>query len=312
MTPRRYAVVGTGAVGVTYGAKLAAAGHEVHFLARSDAEVLARDGLTLESVDGDVVLPRVSVFTDPAGIPPVDVVLVALKTTANGALGEVLGPLDAPGRIVVAMQNGLGVDEQMAAAAPSTTVLAGLCFVCSSRVRPGLVRHLDFGAVSLAELTPDGHAAGITPAVEAVGADLAGAGFEVRLRDDLLAARWQKLMWNIPYNGLSVVLDAGTDELQADPSSRTLATRIMREVEAASIAVGHPVGDGFVEQMLTYTDAMTPYAPSMKLDFDAGRALELQAIYDIPLQVAAAAGTPMTAASVLADQLHFLDARRRS
>jgi len=307
VTQRRYAVIGTGAVGGFYGAKLAASGHEVHFLARSDAEVLRREGLRVESVDGDLTLPEVSVCTDPADLPAVDVVLVTVKTTANGSLGRLLGPLDAPGRIVVAMQNGLGVDDQAAAAAPAATVLGGLCFVCATRERPGFVRHLDFGAVSLGERTSDGTAAGITAAVEAVGADLAAAGIEVRERPDLLAARWQKLMWNMPYNGLSVVLDAGTDQLQADPSSRALVTRLMREVEAASVAVGHPVGDGFVDQMLEYTDRMTPYAPSMKLDHEAGRPMELAAIYDEPLRVAAAAGAPMHELTALADQLHFLD-----
>jgi 2-dehydropantoate 2-reductase len=310
VTRRRYAVIGTGAVGSFYGARLAAAGHEVHFLARSDADALRTGGLRVESVDGDIVLPEVSVATDPADLPPVDVVLVAVKTTANGALGELLGPLDASGRIVVAMQNGLGVDDQAAAAAPASTVLGGLCFVCATRERPGFVRHLDFGAVSLGERTADGAAAGITPAVEAVGADLAGAGIEIRRRPDLVAARWQKLMWNMPYNGLSVVLDAGTDQLQADPSSRALVTRLMREVEAASVAIGHPTGDGFVDQMLEYTDRMTPYAPSMKLDHEAGRPMELAAIYDEPLRVAAAAGAPMRELTALADLLHFLDDAR--
>jgi 2-dehydropantoate 2-reductase len=97
----------------------------------------------------------------------------------------------------------------------------------------------------------------------------------------------------------------------ADATSRRLVERLMHEVVAAANASGSPIDRSFVDEMLARTDAMAPYAPSMKLDFDAGRPLELDAIYGAPLDVAAAAGAPMVAVAALADQLRFLDGRNR-
>lgn len=310
MGRRRYAVIGTGAVGGLYGARLAVAGFDVTFLGRSDVDVLRRDGLRVTSVDGDITLATVRAETDPAAIGPVDVVLVTIKSTGNDALATLLPPLVGVGTIVVLMQNGFGVEAEVAALVPDAVVLGGLCFVCSTRVAPGVIDHVDYGRVTVGEHRGDGSAAGETPAVVAVRDDFTVAGIEVVMRPDLIAARWQKLVWNLPYNGLSVVLDAGTDELMGDPHTRALCAALMDEVVAVAAAHGHPVGDGFAEKMLANTEVMAPYATSMKLDHDAGRPLEVATIYDAPLRVAANLGVATPLASMLAAQLHFLDGRR--
>jgi 2-dehydropantoate 2-reductase len=320
---RRYAVIGVGAVGGYYGARLAAAGHELHVVARSDADHLRRHGLQVESVHGDVHLPAGSfaVHDDPAGVPPVDVVLLATKTTVGperaaalvapfGRAGRAPGSGDA-GRapVIVAMQNGLGVEAPLAEAAPGCTVLGGMCFVCANKVGPGHVRHLDYGAVTVGEHTADGRPAGVTPAVEAVAADLEGAGIDAERLPDLVAGRWRKLVWNIPYNGLSVVLDAGTDELMANPATRELVRAIMGEVTGAAGACGYPIPEAFADGMLRHTETMVPYRTSMKLDHDAGRPMEIDAIYGAPLATAATAGFAMPRTEALAQQLRFLDGR---
>ena len=310
MTPRRYAIIGTGAVGGYYGAKLAASGAEVWFVARSDAEQLRSGGLHVSSPDGAIDLPKVNVATDPAEVPPVDVVILATKTTGNATIFGLLQSLVGLDTVVIVMQNGFGVDGQVAAAVPDATVLGGLCFICSTRIAPGRIQHLDYGSVMLAEHRDDGHAAGITKTVDILAAEFAAAGVEVSPRPDLLAARWQKLVWNMPFNGMSVVLDAGTDELMANPHTREMAMVHMDEVVSIAAAHGHPVGDGFTQKMMSNTESMKPYATSMKLDFDAGRPMELAAIYDVPLAVAEHLGVPVPGLSTLAAQLHFLDARR--
>ena len=108
------------------------------------------------------------------------------------------------------------------------------------------------------------------------------------------------------------MLDAGTDELVGDPGVRALAIAMMDEVAAVAPAHGHPVGDGFGDRMVRNTETMVPYAPSMKLDFDAGRPMELAAIYDAPLAMAASLGWPMPHVETVAAQLHLLDARANS
>ena len=309
MATRRFAIIGTGAIGGYYGAKLAASGADVWFVARSDAEQLRNGGLHVSSPGGDIDLSVVNVATDPVDVPPVDVVMLATKATGNAAISGLLQGLVGPDTVVVVMQNGFGVDGQIAALVPGATVLGGLCFICSTRISPGRIQHLDYGSVMLAEHRDDERAAGITAAVEDLAVDFEAAGVEVSRRPDLLAARWQKLVWNMPFNGMSVVLDAGTDELMTNSQTRKLAMVHMEEVVSIAAAHGHPVGEGFIQKMMANTDSMKPYATSMKLDFDAGRPMELAAIYDAPLAVAGSLGVSVPGLATLAAQLHFLDAR---
>lgn len=308
---RRYAVVGAGAIGTLYGARLAAVGHPVHFLLRSDLDHVRRHGILVESVYGDVWLESPAVYSDPCDMPPVDVVLVGLKTTANDRLGGLLRPLVAGGATVVMLQNGLGVEELAAVAAPHSEILGGLCFTCSNRVAPGHVCHLDYGSITLGAHHRGGRPAGITPAMVAVGADLEGAGVEVVLSPDLPQARWRKLAWNMPFNGLSVVLDATTDELMRDPATATLAGEMMDEVCAAAAACGSPLPVTTRDDLLALTATMRPYATSMNLDWAAGRPLELDAIYAAPLAAAHTAGVSMPRLAALHAQLRFLDSRAR-
>ena len=302
---RSYTVVGAGAVGLLYGIRLADAGHTVRWVVRSGAEQIRSRGLTLRSPDGDVAIApgSVEVFTDPGEAPPSDVVLVALKTTANDALDRLIGPAVAPGATVAVFQNGLGVEAAARAAAPQAgSVVGAMCFVCAHRLSPGAVDHLDYGAVTVGGLVGD------DPETDALAADLRSAGVEATSVPDLDVARWRKLVWNIPFNGLSVVLDASTQEMLASPPIRSLVTDLMDEVIAAARAGGNDVDPSFRDEMLATTDAMTPYAPSMKLDHDAGRSLEIAAIYDTPIASATAAGAPMRKVEVLRDQLRYLDA----
>jgi 2-dehydropantoate 2-reductase len=171
------------------------------------------------------------------------------------------------------------------------------------------VKHLDYGRVTVGEHAGD-EPAGVTAAVAALVDDLAGAGIAARALDDLVLGRWKKLVWNIPYNGLSVALDAGTDELMADPATRVLVEALMWEVVEGAAACDRTIDGSFVAQMLADTEKMTPYATSMKLDFDGGRPLELDAIYGAPLAAARAGGFEMTRVQMLHDQLRFLDSRR--
>jgi 2-dehydropantoate 2-reductase len=312
MVDRRFVVVGTGGIGGYYGARLADAGFDVTFVGRSDVDVLRRDGLHVESPLGAIDLDAVQVVrrADEAGAA--DVVLLTTKTTGNSDLDDLVGALAGRQTVMVSMQNGFGVDAQLADAAPGSTVLGALCFICSTRVAPGRIEHLDYGNVTLGEHTADGTPAGVSPAVRRLADDFTAAGIGVATRDDLVAARWQKLMWNVPFNGMSVALDRTTEELVRDPTTRGRAQRLMAELEAAAQAHGHPVGEGFADKMVRNTEQMAPYAPSMKLDFDAGRPMELAAIYDYPLAVADGLGVAMPLVAELAAQLHAMDRVGRS
>ena len=285
---RRYVVVGCGAVGGLYGARLAAAGHPLGFLVRSDVAVLRRDGLRLDSVAGDVHLPAGSfaASADPAELGVADVVAVALKSTQNGALVDLLPPLVGPATTVVVLQNGLGVEAEADAAAPAAgAVIGGMCFVCSAKVGPGHVVHQDYGAVTL------GVHRGPSDAAEAVAADLRGAGVEVAVADDLTTARWTKLLWNVPFNGLTARHEVGTVVLLRD--RRAEVEGLMAEVVAAGQACGAAIDASTAAEMVARTEAMVPYRTSMALDRAAGRPLEHDAIHGAAVRAGAEAGVAM-------------------
>lgn len=310
-SPRRYAVIGTGALGGFYGGRLARAGQEVHFLLRSDYEHVRDHGLRVDSVDGDFRLESVRAYGRAADMPPCDVVLLCLKTTQNHLLGELLPPPAGRRGVVVVLQNGLGIEETVAGIVGPDRVLGGLCFLCANKVAPGHIRHLDYGWITLGRYTPGGGAGGPTPTLRAVAGDFQHAGIDVRLTEDLLRERWKKLIWNIPFNGLSVVLDATTAELMQNDPARRLAEALMGEVAAASAACGKPIDDGFIRHMLDVTAEMAPYRTSMKVDFDERKALEIDAILGAPLRAARRAGVDCPGIEALYRQLAFLDARNR-
>jgi len=168
-----YAVIGTGAVGGLYGARLQQAGAEVHFLLRSDFDHVQAHGLRVESVYGDVDLPQVNVYQHAGDMPPCDVVLVALKTTQNHLLPELLLSVVGEDTLVVMLQNGLGIEDEAAAIVGPERIFGGLCFVCSNKVGPGHICHLDYGHITLAQYRADQTPAGLADRTPA----LSGRGF---------------------------------------------------------------------------------------------------------------------------------------
>ncbi len=301
------AILGTGAVGGYYGALLQQAGERVHFLLHHDFPIVRDAGLHIESPRGNIRLPKVAAYGNARDMPRCDLVIIALKTTAQAALPAILPHVLSQDGVVLTLQNGLGIEASIAAIVGAEhAILGGLCFLCASKQSPGVIRHLDYGLITLGEYRPDGQPAGLTPRLQHIGARLAHAGMEVVCIPDLEAARWRKLVWNIPFNGLSVVHNCLTDVLMQTPEIRARARCLMQEVASASAVCARPIEEAFLEKMMTHTDKMRPYAPSMKLDFEAGRPMELEAIYRAPLQMAAKAGVSMPATAALYRQLQDL------
>jgi 2-dehydropantoate 2-reductase len=312
----RYAVVGSGAVGCFYGIRLAHAGADVQFLMRSGAEDVREHGLDLTSPEGDLHLDDVAVAPDWSALRPCDVLIVAVKATANA---DVLAHLAVhaerllgSGSGILLAQNGIGAEPAYAAAAPGREVLGGLAFLCAQRTGPHSVAHLDFGALTIAAHAPDDAPGGVTALMRGIAEDLTRARTPVLLDEDLIRARWRKLLWNIGFNPLSVILDATTDVLMADPDSVALIRTLMTEVAAASAAEGRALPEALIEDLLATTARMAPYATSMKLDADAGRPMEVEAMLAEPLRRAERAGVTMPSVGVLHHQLAFLDRRTMS
>lgn len=311
MSKRTYAILGTGALGGFYGARLQKAGLQVHFLLKSDYQQVSQYGLVVESKDGDFSLPQVNAYNDVEKMPRCDVVVVALKTTQNHLLPQILPPVVKDDGVVLVLQNGLGVEEEIAQIVSKVSVLGGLCFLCSNKVGPGHIHHLDYGQITLGEFASNYHPTGITDKMRQIADDFQSAGISMDLAEDLLLGRWKKLVWNIPYNGLSVILDATTDELMADVHTRQLVEQLMYEVATGAKSTGRILPDSFIQTMLDYTVKMKPYRTSMKIDDDEGRPLEVEAIFGNPLRKAQAAGVNLPQISCIYQQLKFLDGNRK-
>lgn len=306
----RIGIIGTGAIGGFYGLMLAKAGHDVHFLLRSEYQAVVANGLRLNSaVHGQLHLQPVQAWGDPAEMPACDWLLVGAKTTSNAQLAPVITRLSRPGTRVVLLQNGLAVEEQLRPLLPDNLhLLGGLCFICTHRAAPGVIEHQALGAVNLGYHSGPARA-GESLAIVEEGAELfRSAGLESVAMADLQQARWQKLVWNVPYNGLSVLLGAGTTRLMANADSRALILELMREVVQGAAACGQVLPEGYPEKLLATTERMPDYLPSMYHDFQHKRPLELQAIYAAPLAAAAAAGCELPKMRMLHQALRFLDA----
>lgn len=299
----KYAVIGTGALGGFYGGRLAKAGHDVHFLFRSDFEHVRQHGLQVDSVDGDFILPVVNAYSHASQMPVCDVVFVCLKTTGNHHLPQLLKPLLHSKSIVILLQNGLGPEEDLSAEMPGLEIAGGLAFICSNKVGPGHIQHLDFGKLIIGSFNVS---QGET--LKHVINDLQLADINSESSPDLQHSRWQKLVWNIPFNGMTVVLNTTTDQLMANENTRQLSKELMLEVIHGANQCGVPLHESLAQQMIDMTIRMKPYAPSMKLDYDFRRPMEIEYIYSKPIEAARRAGFEMNKVAMLEKQLKFIQA----
>jgi len=322
----KIAVVGCGAVGSYYGAMFARAGPDVHFLLRSDFDVVRQKGVTVRSPQGDFhVQPRCARTPEEIGI--CDAVLIGLKTTGNDQFPKLLPPLVGPSTAVLTLQNGLGNEEQLARLFPVEQILGGLCFVCLNRLEPGVIHHIAHGKVILGEFQRPPQAR-----THELAALLRRASVPCEVTDDLARTHWEKLVWNIPFNGLGVAGVAGddgltdakfevrsanaagsvltTDKLLADPRWEKLVRELMQEVIAAAAGLGFEIPVAFAEKQVERTRTMGAYKASTLLDFEHGRPLELENMFLEPLRRAQAAGVPVPRLAALCKVLQQLDPTR--
>jgi len=305
-------IIGTGAIGGFYGLMLARAGFDVHFLLRSEFSVVAERGLQLDSaVHGALALNPVQAYSSAEDMPPCDWLLVGAKTTSNAGLAPAIIQAAAPNAKVLLLQNGLDVEDGLRALLPdSLHLLGGLCLICVHRTGPGAITHQALGAVNVGYHSGPATDEQASMAIVEEGAGLfRSAGIDSQAMPNLHQARWQKLVWNIPYNGLSVLLGAGTTPLMADADSRELIKALMAEVVQGAKACGHDMPAGYADYLFMMTEKMPDYWPSMYHDFLHKRPLELEAIYARPLAAAKAAGCELPRIEALYRGLRFIDRR---
>jgi 2-dehydropantoate 2-reductase len=317
----KIAVVGCGAVGSFYGAKLARAGHDVHFLLRSDYEAVRRNGVAIRSPQGNFSV-RPKAAQEPGQIGISELAIIALKTTANAEFARLLPQLVGERTAVLTLQNGLGNEEQLARVVPAERILGGLCFVCLNRLAPGVINHIDHGQIIIGEFEryPE-------PRTQDLATIFRHAGVPCAVSDNLARAHWEKLTWNIPFNGLGVAAAAGleavrqghwapekgigscltTDRLLGQENWACLVRELMLEVVAAARGLGFPLAEAIVEKQLERTRTMGAYKASTLIDFERRQPLELESLFFEPLRRAHQAGVGVPRLTALCQVLRQLD-----
>lgn len=280
------AIIGTGAIGGYYGALLAQSGLNVQFLLNSDYEYVRENGLFIESPNGSISLKEVNAWNNASDMPACDLVIVTLKTTLNNLLPSILPQVCHQHSKVLVLQNGLGTDKDSSDVVPNNEVFGGVCSIAANKVGPGHIKHIAYNEIRMGQYLKNNQAVGISQSLTEISSLLNSAGISTVLSEDISEARWRKLIWNMAFNGLSTVLNCDTQTIMTTPKYRQRAISIMKEVLATALACGLNIEEEFIDSMIKLTDDMAPYNPSMKLDYDNNRPMELEVIYKRPINEA--------------------------
>ncbi len=302
----KIAVVGSGAIGSYYGAKLAYGGSDLHFLMRGDLSEVQRVGLYVRGTGENFRVAKANYYNSTREIGPCDLVLIAVKATSNRELVDLVPPLLHKQTMLLTLQNGLGNDEFLAQQFGAERVLGGLCFICLSRISPTEIERYDYGHIVLGEFRRRSQ-----PRTHEVAAEFNRCGVTCSVTEDLALERWRKLVWNVPFNGLSI-LAGGVDTaaILADEALRRATLALMDEVISAANKCGHALPSDAAAEQIRRTEAMGAYKPSTLLDWEAGRPLEVEAIWGEPLRRAAAAGAQTPRLEIVYALLKSLDRTR--
>jgi 2-dehydropantoate 2-reductase len=286
----RIAIVGAGALGLYYGAMLQRAGHDVSYLLRRDYHAVMENGLQVLSVNGDFHLDKVKGYDTASEMGEADLVLVGLKTFANQRFGELITPLVGDNTEILTLQNGLGNEESLAALFGADRILGGVAFLCANRGEPGVVHHLGEGRIVIGE-----HVNRDTVRIEALAELFQRAGIPCRFVSDLKKARWEKLVWNIPFNGICALMLKSVEDLLRHEGTRQLIIDIMHEVIEAgnSQDINDKIRPEFAAHLVRFSEGLGPYKPSMLIDRLEHRRLELDSIFSVPLAAAKEKGISM-------------------
>jgi 2-dehydropantoate 2-reductase len=303
----KIAIVGSGAIGSYYGCRLANAGADVRFLLRSDLEAVRASGrLRVQLPKGqEIVVVSPKIYGTPEEIGPCDLVIIALKTTANGVFEKLIRPLLKDDTALLTLQNGLGSDEQLAALFGGERVIGGLCFICVNRTAPGEILCIEPGTVAFGEFGRP-----ISERLRALVALFEGSGVKCAASDTLAELRWKKLVWNVPFNGLAIAAGGiTTDKILASPELENQVRALMTEVIEAAAKFGYIIPPTFIEKQISSTRPMGPYRPSSLIDYLDGREVEVESIWGEPLRRAKSVGASVPRLEALYTTLKRLTKR---
>lgn len=302
----RVAVMGAGAVGGYFGARLAAAGNEVAFVARGrHLEAMRKEGLKVKSFHGDFHVR--SLFTsEPAEIGPMDLILFCVKSYSTEEAARKLAPLLGTDTAILSLQNGVDNPDKIANLWGNERTLAGVVYIAAEILAPGTIGHSAGGRIVLGEL--DGEASEQTKAVQGL---FAAARVPCDVSMEIRKVMWGKLVWNAPFCAIACLARATAQEIVDSDSLRKLAADCMGEVIEAAKCRGIGLAPSVIEDAVKLSRGLGPFKPSMLQDLEAGKPLEYEAFNGIVVKILRQAGKPAPVNEIFYAALKFLDQKNR-
>jgi 2-dehydropantoate 2-reductase len=290
----RVAIVGSGAVGGYFGARLARAGQDVSFVARgAHLAAIRAHGLQIRSPTlGDFVV-HAPAEEDPARIGAVDLVLFTVKAYDNRSALDLLPPLVGPETVVLTLQNGVDSADEVAAKVGEARVLGGTTYVATALETPGVIvqtgvhRSIIFGEVFAGR-------GAITPRVQDIADVMAPADIQVVAVPDGRVPIWDKFVYLAPFSGFTGAARLPIGPLWQDPQLREMFYAAAREVAALAAAEGVTLSPDRFARLTEYMDNIPPTTrSSLLIDLEMGKRIEVEALQGAALRRAATHGVAM-------------------
>jgi 2-dehydropantoate 2-reductase len=261
-------------------------GSDVHFLMRGALSEVREKGLSIRGRAENFRVAKANYYNSTKEIGPCDLVLIAVKAIPNADLVDLIPPLLHERTMLLTLQNGLGNEKFLAEHFRAERVLGGLCYICLNRLSPTEIKRYDYGHIVTGEY-------GRKPGerTHAIASQFSACGIKYGVAEDLALERWRKLVWNIPFNGLSILAGGlDTAAILTDEALYRGTLGLMNEVIDAANKCGHSLESAAAFEQIKRTENMGAYKPSTLLDWEAGKPLEIEAIWGEPLRRAVAAG----------------------
>jgi 2-dehydropantoate 2-reductase len=304
----RIAVIGTGAVGGYFGARLAAGGHDLAFIARGrHLHALCANGLKVISPNGDLNVKNALFTDDSAKIGPVDLVLFCVKSYDTEAAAEQLKPLVAERTQILSLQNGVDNPDKLALVFNPDQILPAVVYVGAQLTAPGVVSHSNGGRIIFGQ--SDG---GTGESSKLLQQTLVDADIPCEISAAIQKMQWIKLLWNAPFCAISCLTRANVKQIVESESLSGLALDCMTEVQAAARARAIELRREQFDEIMTFSRGLGTFKPSMLQDLEAGKPLEYQAFNGIVVQTLRQAGAPAPINQAFYATLKFLDQTLRA
>jgi 2-dehydropantoate 2-reductase len=303
----RIAVIGTGAVGGYFGAKLATAGHELVFIARGQQlEALRRAGLRVVSPSGNWHVRNAAFTASADAVENVDLVLFCVKSYDTETAAKAFAPLIGVRTTILSLQNGIDNPEKLAGLWGDDRVLAGVVYIGAQVAAPGVIHHANGGKIVFGRL--HGKANEAAKAVERV---LSAAEIPCELSDNIQKIQWAKLLWNAPFCAISCLARANVKQIVESDALTRLAIACMTEVRGAALTCGIDLRRSLFHDTIAFSRGLGEFKPSMLQDLEARKPLEYEAFNGIVVKLLRQAGQTAPINQTFYTLLQHLDKKSR-